>query len=216
MGPESFVEARAADEGFRFALFTFGDRFEYETLFSVRLATNLGTDKDKQLRVFSRPVADATTAVCDYVFQLMTRSDTIWTRLEIIVLSLVSTYALARFWNKSRRSGGTICFGSNCFSDLSQDDLRDYLRVFEVSTGPHDRIELQYGTNWSQLRTATVANFLQRCQCAILLRCWTFPVPSLILDALRGDSNIAELQNTRCRWIGWIGTGARREQESCC
>jgi hypothetical protein len=65
--------------------------------------------------------------------------------------------------------------------------------VLEVSTGPHHRIELLRDTNWSQLLTVTVVNFLQRCQCAIILDCYTFPVPSLIIDALRRDCNIVEL-----------------------
>jgi hypothetical protein len=145
------------------------------------------------LQVCSRSVTDATTTVCDYVFQLMTRSNTVWTDLSFDVLPLVSTHALSRFLNSSRNSGGTMRFENDCLSKLSQDDLRDYLRVIEVSTGPHHRIELERNTNWSQLQTVTVANFLQACQCAIVLYCRRFPVPDLIIDALRGDCNIVEL-----------------------
>jgi hypothetical protein len=151
------------------------------------------TDGYDGLQVFSRSVTDATTAVCDYIFQLMTRSNTIWTYLEINVLPSVSTLALSRFLNNSRISGGTIRLEDHHLLRLSQDHLRDYLRVLEDSTGPHHRIELQCNTTWSQLLTVTVANFFQFCQCAIALRCFVFPVPSLILDAFRGDCNIVEL-----------------------
>jgi hypothetical protein len=65
--------------------------------------------------------------------------------------------------------------------------------VLEVSTGPHHRVELRRYTNWSQLQTETLDNFLQRCQCAIVLIWFHFPVPSLILDALRGGCNLVEL-----------------------
>jgi hypothetical protein len=135
-------------------------------------------------------VTDATTTACDSVFQLMTRSNTIWTYLQINVLSSVSTQALSRFLNNSRSSGGKICFYDE---NLSQDRLRDYLRVLELSTGPHHRIQFRRSEYWSQLLAVTVASFLQRCQCAIVLNCLTFPVPSLIIDAFRGDCNIVEL-----------------------
>jgi hypothetical protein len=138
-------------------------------------------------------VTDATTTACDSVFQLMTSSNTIWTHLEINVLPSVSTLALSRCLNNSRSSGGTIRFEDHHLSRLSHDHLRDYLLVIEVSTGPLHRIELRRKTNWSQLLTATLANFLQRCQCAIFLSCFTHPVPSLILEALREDCNIEEL-----------------------
>jgi hypothetical protein len=39
----------------------------------------------------------------------------------------------------------------------------------------------------------TLANFLQHCPCAIALECYYFRVPSLIIDALRGDCNILKL-----------------------
>jgi hypothetical protein len=73
--------------------------------------------------------------------------------------------------------------------------MRDYLRVVEDSTGPRHRIELHVGKNWSQLRTETIAEFLQRCQRTIILRVFYIEtVPSPILDVLRGDCNIVELE----------------------
>jgi hypothetical protein len=124
----------------------------------------------------------------------MTRSNTIWAHLEINVLPSISTLVLSQFLNSSRSSGGNICFEDEHLSNLSQDHLRDYLRVVEISTGPKHRIEIRRKSNWSQFLTVTLANFLQRCQCAIVLNCKRFPVPSLIVDAcLRGNCNIVEL-----------------------
>jgi hypothetical protein len=159
----------------------------------------LENDGGNELQVCSRSVTDATsTTVCNYVFQLMTWSNTIWTHLTITALPSVSTDTLSRFLENSRSSGGTISFEADCLSKLSHDQLRRYLRVFEDSTGPHHRIELNVGENWSQLRTedaVTLADFLQRCQCTIILRVfYNQTLPSLILDVLRGDSNIVELQ----------------------
>jgi hypothetical protein len=195
MGPRTFVDALTADEDILAALMDFADCFEYESLFSVERAgpsldTNDGGDK---LQVYSRSVTDATTTVCDHVFRLMRRSNTIWTHMQINVLPSVSNRALSRFLRNSRSTGGTIRFQDYYLSQFSQDHLSDYLRVVEVSTGPNHRIELQRNTNWSQMLTVTLANFLQRCQCAIVLYCKRFPVPSLIVDALRGDCNIVEL-----------------------
>jgi hypothetical protein len=161
MSTEIFVDA-LDDEDLRETLMDFVDCFGYDSpLFSVRPAgSSLDIDRYDELQVYSRSVTDATTAVCDYIFRLMTSSNTIWTHLEINVLSSVSTLALSRFLNNSRISGGNILFGSTCFSRLSQDHLRDYLRVLEVSTGPHHWIELRHETKWSRLVTVTVANFL--------------------------------------------------------
>jgi hypothetical protein len=50
MGPEIFVDALPTDGDLRYALFMFGDCFEYETLFSVRPATSFGTDENNRLR----------------------------------------------------------------------------------------------------------------------------------------------------------------------
>jgi hypothetical protein len=194
MGPEIFVNAQVADENVT-NYFLFRECFEYETLFSIIPTTTLDTSEDDELlQVCSPYVTDATTTVCDYVFQLMTRSNAIWTGLCFGVLPSVSTHALSQFLKNScsSGSGGNISFEHYDLSDLPQ----EYLRAFEVSTGPHHRIELESGTNpnWSQLQTVTVANFLQSCQCAIVLYCRSFPVPSpLIVDALKGDCNIVEL-----------------------
>jgi hypothetical protein len=206
MGPEIFVEALVADEEIT-CIFVFRECFEYETLFSV----SLDTGRDNKLQVYSHSVTDATTTVCDCVFQLMTRDNTIWTGLCFDVLPSVSTHTLTQFLKNSRGSGGNISFQHD-LSDLS----RDYLRVLEVSTGPHHRIELESGTNpnWSQLQTVTLANFLQSCQCAIVLYCRSFPVPSpLIIDAFKRDCNIVELYLHQVPDID--GTGASQEQESC-
>jgi hypothetical protein len=181
------------------------ERFGYgPPLFSVRAATSLDTSRYIELYIMSSRsvvMGDATRiAVCNYVFQLMMWSSTIWTHLEITALPLVSTDTLSRFLNNSRSSGGSIRFENDCLSKLPPDQLRDYLRVFEDSTGPHHRIKLNIGRNWSQLRTVavTLAEFLQRCRCAFVLHCHRLPlrmqiVPSFILDALRGDCNIVEL-----------------------
>jgi hypothetical protein len=182
----------------------FRELFGYRLLFSVRPATNLDTDGNDYFHVYSSPVTDVTTTACDHVFQLMTRSNTIWKHLEINVLPSVSTQALSQFLNNSRITGGKICFQDKHISNLSQDHLRDYLRVLEISTGPHHRIEILRQTNWSQLLTVTVANFLQSCQCAIVLYCQRFPLPSLIFDALRGDCNIVELHLTEMTDIGGL------------
>jgi hypothetical protein len=49
--------------------------------------------------------------------------------------------------------------------------------------------------NWSQFQIETVADYLQRCQCAIILYLFHFQtVPSLILNVLRGDCNVVELR----------------------
>jgi hypothetical protein len=104
---------------------------------------------------------------------LMTGSNTIWTHLRITALPSVSTDTLSRFLEDSRSSSGTISFEADCLSTLSHDQLRRYLRVFEDFTGPHHRIELSVGENGSQLRSedaVTLAEFLQRCQCTIILR----------------------------------------------
>jgi hypothetical protein len=193
MSPEIFVDAQTGNENVTTTNVLFRECFEYETLFSVILATTLDTSGDnKLLQVCSRSVTDSTTTACDYVFQLMTRSNAIWTGLCFGVLPSVSTHALSQFLKNSRSSGGNISFEHYDLSDLSQ----DYLRVFEVSTGPHHRIELESGTNpnWSQLQAVTVASFLQSCQCAIVLHCRSLPVPSpLIIDALKEDCDIVEL-----------------------
>jgi hypothetical protein len=206
MGPEIFVDALTTNADLRYALLMFGDCFEYGTLFSVRPATNLDTGRDNELQVCSRPVTDAAVTVCDYVLQLMTTSNTIWTQLEMNVLPSVSIHALSRFLSNSRSTGGTISFDEDYLSDSLQEHLRDYLRVLEVSTGPKHRIMLRHGmvSEWSQLLTVTLANFLQRCQCAIDLKCYTFPVPSLIIDALRGDCNIVELYLNKVPGIGGL------------
>jgi hypothetical protein len=195
---ETFVES-LDDEDFRETLLRFRLWVGYRPLFSVRLAGHsLDTDGDDEgLQVYSRSVTDVTTIACDYVFQLMTRSNTIWTHLEINVLPSVSTQALSQFLSSPLGSGGIIRFKDKHLSNLSQDHLHEYLLVLEVSTSPHHRIELLRDTNWSQLLTVTVANFLQRCQCAFALYCHRFPVPSLILGAIRGDCNIAELHLTQ-------------------
>jgi hypothetical protein len=195
MGPETFVEsldALATDEDVLAAVLDFRVLFGYETMFSVTPATSLDTDGDDGLQVYSSSVTDATTTVCDYVFQLMTRSNTIWTHLQINILPSVSTHILSQFLSNSRSTGGTISFDLDYLSDSLQEHLRDYLRALEVSTGPNHRIELHHNTNWSQLITATLANYIQRCHCAIVLRFRTYPVPSLIIDTLRGDCNIVE------------------------
>jgi hypothetical protein len=196
MNPETFVEY-LDDEDVRETLLHFRLWFGYRPLFSVRPAgPSLDTDGEEGLKVYSSSVTDVTTTACDHVFQLMTRSNTIWTHMKINILPSVSTLALSQFLNNSRSSGGVILFKDKHLSNLSQDLLREYLILLEVSTGPHHRIEIQRETNWSHLFTLTVANFLQHCQCAIVLNCQRFPLPSLILDALRGDCNIVELHLT--------------------
>jgi hypothetical protein len=200
MGPEIFVETVGGYVGFCETLMEFVDCFGYESLFFVSPATSLDTGEDNDaLHVRSRSATDATATVCDNIFQLMTRSNTIWTHLEIIVLSSVSMQVLSQFLNNSRSSGGNIRFDDIRLSDFSQDYLHDYLRVLEISTGLHHQIELfRRRSSWSQLLSVTLANFLQRCQCAIVLRCHRFPVPSLIIDALRGDCNVVELD---LQWV---------------
>ncbi len=98
MSTEIFVDA-LDDEDLRETLMDFVDCFGYDSpLFSVRPAgSSLDIDRYDELQVYSRSVTDATTAVCDYIFRLMTSSNTIWTHLEINVLSSVSTLALSRF-----------------------------------------------------------------------------------------------------------------------
>jgi hypothetical protein len=188
ISPDIFFEALVTSDDTREAL-NYVDFFEYQSLFSVRPATSFGYP----LRVCSRSAGtDATTIACDYVFQLMTRSNTNWEFLEMIALASVSTLVLSRFLNNSRSSAGTIFFRqTDDLSDFSQ----DYLRVFEASAGPYHRLGLasETNTNWSQLQIVTVANFFQHCQCKISLYCREFPVPSLILDAVGGDCNIVEL-----------------------
>jgi hypothetical protein len=95
-----------------------------------------------------RTVTDATsTTVCNYVFQLMTWSNTLWTHLRIIALPSVSTDTLSRFLKNTRSStGGTISFEADFLSTLSRDQLRRYLRVFEDSTGPHHQIKYAIGS----------------------------------------------------------------------
>jgi hypothetical protein len=180
------------------------ERFGYgPALFSVRQATSLETGRYNELHIMcSRSVVMDTTrtTICNYIFQLMTRSSTICTHLGITSLPSVSTDTLSRFLNNSCSSGGTIRFEKDCLSRLSQDQLRVYLRVFEDSTGPHHRVELNIGGNWSQLQSVAIAELLQRCQCAFVLRCQGLTVrrrgtiPSFIFDALRGDCNIVELR----------------------
>jgi hypothetical protein len=194
LGPDIFVEA-LDDLDLRDALYDVRKWFGYETLFSVRPVNSLDTGRYNELQVCSRSVTDATTTVCDYLFQLMTRSNTIWTHLGIHALPSVSTGALSQFLNNSRRSVGTICVGARfdlALEDFSEDQLRVYLLELEVSAGPHHRIKLRRYTEWSQQQTVIVTNFLQRCQCAIALTCFNSG-PSPMLDALRGDCNIVEL-----------------------
>jgi hypothetical protein len=121
--------------------------------------------------------------------------NTILTNLGIHVLPSVSTDALSLFLNNSRDSGGTISFGDYCnlsFEDFSEDHLRDYMNVLEVSAGPHHRVKLHNSTEWSQEQTVTVTTFLRRCQCAIVLFC-SNSCPSPVLDALREKCNIVVL-----------------------
>jgi hypothetical protein len=137
-------------------------------------------------------VTDATIATaCDYVFQLMTGSNTIWTHLKFNVLSSVSTPVLTEFLHNSHDSGGNIRFEQN---DLSV--LQECLAVFRDCAGPNHRLELACGSglDWSPLQSETVASFFQSCQCAVLLYCHTFPVPApLIMDAVSGNCNIVDL-----------------------
>jgi hypothetical protein len=166
---------------------------ELDTIMSVSW---LHTGGSSRLQVYSRSVPGATTIVCDSVFELMTRSNITWIHMAINVLPSVSTNALSRFWGNPRSSsGGTIRFGGvrHSLQIFSPDHLRGCLHVLEVSTGPLDRIELRCEAPLSPSQTEALANFLQRCRCAIALKCSLFPVPSLILDALRGDCNIVEL-----------------------
>jgi hypothetical protein len=150
------------------------------------------TSWNNELEVYSLFMTDATTTACDNVFRLMTRSNTIWTHLKFKTLSSVSPQVLSEFLHNSRDSGGNIRFERNDLSVFSQ----EYLPVFRDFGGPKHRLELEIGLslNWSPLQTETVASFFQSCQCAVLLHCHTFPVPSpLISDALCGDCNIVDL-----------------------
>jgi hypothetical protein len=186
MGPEIFVDSLVANRDIRDALTDF--RQQSRPLFSVRPANSLDTGGDNELQVYSLSVTDATTAVCDYVFQLMTRSNTIWTHLEFNVLSSVSTLALSPFLNNAHDSCGNIRFVQYDLSAFSP----EYLLVFQVSAGPHHRLELEIGTimDW----TVPVTNLFQSCQCAIALYCRQFPVPyPLITDILRENCNIVDL-----------------------
>jgi hypothetical protein len=188
LGPEIFITAGNIGE--------VCERLGYgPPLFSV----GLDNDGRNKLHVYSRSATDATsTTASNCVFQLMTWNNTIRMHLGITALPSVSTENLSRFLNNSRSSGGTIRFENDCLLKLSQEQLRDYLRVFENSTGSHHRIELNLAANWSHFQIETVADFLQRCQCAIILSLFhcLFPlqtVPSLILDVLRGDCNVVKL-----------------------
>jgi hypothetical protein len=188
MGRETFVALIDDD------IFDFRELFDYETLFSVRPATSLDADgEENDVEVCSCSLTDTTTTIFDCILKLMPSSKPIWTHLELFVLP--STEALSRFFSNPCSSGTTIQFQGNCLPQLSQAHLCDYLRVLEVSTGPHHRIKLTLKTNWSQLQIETVAKFLvQRCQCVIALHCFKIPVPPLIIDALRGDCNIVDLR----------------------
>jgi hypothetical protein len=152
-------------------------------------------DLDRKLHVYSRPVTEATTTVCDYVFQLMARSNTIWKNLYFNDLRSVSNHTLSWILEKSRNSGGAIHLFNICLSALSQPQLQAYMRVFEVSASPHHYIVLQPCADWSQELIVTVANFLQRSQCAIAFECVRSPAPHpLIIDALHGNCNITDLK----------------------
>jgi hypothetical protein len=90
-------------------------------------------------------------------------------------------------------SGGNIRFEQYDLSVFSQ----EYLPVFRDFAGPNHRLELNigFGSDWSHSQIETVASFFQSCQCAVLLHCGDFPVPSpLIGDALCGDCNILDLR----------------------
>jgi hypothetical protein len=167
----------------------------FRELFGYEQETSLDTGWDNELRVYSRSVTDATTAAaCDCVFQLMTRSNTIWTHLKFNVLSSVSTPVLSEFLRNSHYSGGNIRFGEH--NDLSLFSQK-YLPVFRDVAGPNHRLELQIGLglDWSPLQTETVASFFQSCQCAVHLYCHTFSVPSpLVIDALSGECSIVDLR----------------------
>jgi hypothetical protein len=198
MGPHTFVNALDDIDIEDIDVFRdFRDELAlgYKLLFSAQPANTLrivGEDSGYTLEVVhSGSVTDATTTVCDYVLQLMAKSNAM-TDLGIYVLPSVSTDALSLFLNNSRDSGGTIRFGDH-LKFFFADHFRNYMNVLEVSAGPHHRIELRSGTNWSRELTATVTNFLQRCQCAIVLLICSQSCPSPMLDALRGNCNIVEL-----------------------
>jgi hypothetical protein len=204
MGPHTFVNAlNDIDLDDTDVFFDFRDELAlgYECLFAANPANNVDTvgEDNKYILevVHSGSVTETTTNICDYVLQLMiTKDNIILMDLEIHVLPSVSIDALSLFLNNSRDSGGTIRFGycDLSFQNFSMDHLRDYMNVLEVSAGPHHQIVLRSQTNWSQELTATVATFLQRCQCAIVLICSQLCPP--ILDALRGNCDIVELHLT--------------------
>jgi hypothetical protein len=167
--------------------------------FSVHVRPIIGLDTDgpdNRVDLYSHSEAETNTTACDYLFQLMTRSNSIWTYLIIFYdLTSVSSNALSGVLNNSRNSGGTIHLSNECFSTLSQPQLQEYMRVFEDSTSAHHKIGLQPCTDWSQELIVTVTDFLHRFRCAIGFVCYKSPVPHpLIIDALRGKSNIAEVR----------------------
>jgi hypothetical protein len=191
MGPDIFFKVRGEVVGVADIRQCFG--FGHP-IFSIGLPNNLNAGGDIKLQMYSRSVADATATVCNFVFQWMTRSNTIWTHAEFDVLtSSVSIDVLSQFLWNSRDRAGNIRFG-RWHRDLSVFNPL-YIRVFQLNAGPLHGIELQIGTreaDWSQ--TETVANFFESCRCAVLLHCGNFPVPApIISDALSGNCNILDL-----------------------
>jgi hypothetical protein len=150
--------------------------------------------------VYSRSVTDATTTVCDYVVQLMTRSNTLWTYdLSFFDLTSVSTHALMQFLNNPCNSGGNTYLMNESLTTLSQHQLQDYMSVFEDSTSPHQKIVLQLSSDWSQELIVTVTDFLHRFQCAIGFVCINSRVPHpLIIAALRRNCSNVEV------WLQYV------------
>jgi hypothetical protein len=155
---------------------------------------HIGSFNGGEDTTLSLPVTHTTTtttdtdiaAVCDFLFQWMTRSNTDWAHWEFNV----SARVLLEFLIISRdTSGGNIRFGR-------QHDSEGYLLLFERDAGTLHRLELEFGTtveNSSELRIDAVVTFLQSCRCAVIFRFGDFPVPPLILDALSGMSRIVDL-----------------------
>jgi hypothetical protein len=165
------------------------------SLFAVYLGPLDAEDLDREVHVYSRSVTEATTTVCDYVFQLMARSNTIWKNLYFNDLLSVSNRTLSWLLENSRDNGGAINLNKECLSALSRPQLQEYMRVFEDTTSPHHTIVLQPCADWSEELIVTVTNFLQHCQCAIAFEFFRSPAPHpLIIEALHRNCNITDLK----------------------
>jgi hypothetical protein len=175
--------------------------FYFRKCYGNRPSTDLysiscDTDWSNEAEAGYRFETDAITAIpCDYLFRLMTESNTNWTYLESDVLTPVSTLVLRPFLERSRGTGGNIRFGRHY--DLLHFP-ENYLRVLWGDwVGPLHKLFLGIGTKeggWSQERNILVTNFFRSCQCAVALDYGRFPGPAPLVNvALSGNCNIVDL-----------------------